>query len=246
MSLIRVSTAINLNKWDSDQFDPTKIIKEWFDTARDPNPSVFCAQSEGDEVEVAASHSLMERGPGLKGSYLLRIKWSDLIAVGAKEQTTNINPGTTGVVHIDFRHWEMRSAMGYLNDLVLRIREHYEAGEQRFRWIGPPVLRRQLAEFASRSDNEVIQEAKRRCRNKLNAVAGTLPLPVSEDLRRQLYNARPSIPEQVIRERAFSLFERSRNHDANRNWMDAERELLTAYEQGIVEYSAPPTPRLPA
>jgi hypothetical protein len=242
MSLIRICDAPNLNKWDKNPCDFAAVIREWFNPDRDPAPSVYSTDSVADEVEVAAAHALTDFSPHLKQAHLLRIEWSDLTALGISERVSNSAPGTTGVVGVDFRHRELVGARDYLEGLVRRIRERYEAGEQRFRWVGPPVLRRQLAQFLSRSDHEVIREAKRRCRHKLDGGTGTLTKPRSEDLRRQLGTARPKIPEQVIRERAFRLYRCSGRHDADQNWKDAESELLALYVAGFVTYESPPPP----
>jgi hypothetical protein len=240
MSLIRICNAPNLNKWDKEPCDLAAIIKEWFNPDRDPDPSVYWASSESEEVEVAASHSLTDLSPNLKPVHLLRIEWSDLVAIGVSERTSNRVPGRTGLVRIDFQHWELVGGKDYLDALVRRSRERYEAREQPFRWVGPPVLRRQLTQFCSLPDHEVIPEAKRRCRHKLHGGPGTLPLPRREELREQLRNARPNIPQQAIRERAFQLYKQSGREDADQNWMDAERELLTLYEAGFVKYEPPP------
>jgi hypothetical protein len=240
MSLIRVCwDAANLNKWDKEPCDFAAIVKEWYHPERDPNVSVYSAQTESEEVEVAASHSLTDFAPSLKPAHLVRIEWSDLIAIGARERVSDRVPGTTGVVPVDFRHWELRDAPAYLEALVRRIRECYEAGEQRFRWVGPPVLRRQISQFCSRPDSEVIQEAKRRCQHKLNAGPGTLRRPRAEDLRTQLRNAPPRIPEQVIREQSFRLYQRTGRDDKDRNWFEAENDLRDLYEAGFVSYTPP-------
>jgi hypothetical protein len=241
MSLIRICGAANLNKWDREPCDFAAIAKEWFAVDRDPNPSVYRAESESEEVEVAASHSLTDLGPSLKPVHLLRIEWSDLVAIGAAEKLSDRTPGTTGVVRVDFRHSELLDGRVYLDALVRRIRERYEAGEQRFRWVGPPVLRRQVAQFCALSDHEVIQEAKRRCRHKLNAGPGTLPRPGSDELRRQLRDARPKIPEWVIQDRSFRLYQGTGRHDADQNWYETESELLALYVEAFVRYTPPPT-----
>jgi hypothetical protein len=240
MSLIRISDALNLRKWDNSLCDHPAIVKEWFCLERDPDPSVYWADSENDEVEVAASHSLTDFAPSLKGVQLLRIEWSDLTAVGALAKASNAAPGGTGVVHIDFRHWELVGAEEYAEALVRRIRERYEAGEQRFRWIGPPVLSRCLDQFCRRSDREVIQEAKRRCRHKLSGGPGTLPKPRASDVQRYFGESPPKIPENVVRERAFGLHQRLGRHDAFLNWIEAESELLAKYEAEILMYASPP------
>lgn len=201
MSLIRICDAPNLNKWDKEPWDVGAVIKEWFNPDRDPNPSVYWADSEIEEVQVAAAHSLTNLNASLKAVHLLRIKWSDITNIGVKERLSNRNAGTTGVVRIDFCHWELVDGRAYLESLVRQIRECYEAGEQRFRWVGPPVIRRQLTQFCVPSDHEVIREAKRRCGHKLQG-AGTLSGPRSEELRQQLRDYPPNLPEHVIRERA--------------------------------------------
>jgi hypothetical protein len=242
MPLLRICDAVNLNKWDKEPCDFGAIIREWFNPDRDPNPSVYLVYVEHEEVEVAAAHVLTDLSPNLKGVYLLRIEWSDLIAVGAREGVSGEVPGTTGVVRTDFCHRELVGARAYLEALVWRIRERYEAGEPRFRWVGPPVLRRQLTQFCSLENRQVIQEAKRRCRHKLGG-PGMLPRPRGEELRRQLLAACPRIPEEVIRERAYKVYQRSGRHEAAQNWAEAEAELLEAYIGGFTHYRSPaPSP----
>ncbi len=241
MSLIRICDAPNLRKWDKEPCDPAPIVKEWFSPDRDPNPSLYWASSIIEEVEIAAAHSLTDLGPSLKPAYLLRIELSDLTASSADKQLSDKNPGTTGVVRVDFLHRELLEAGSCLDDLVRVIWERYEAGEQRFRWVGPPVLRRQLALFCSLSDREVIQEAKRRCRHKLGGGAVTLRGPRGPEIRAQLRAAPPQIPAQVIREHAYRLYQSSGRQDDFANWQEAEQKLLEEYEAGFIRVKSPPT-----
>src|SRR5262249_55033065 len=159
-------------------------------------------------------------------------------AVGAREQA-RWNPGRTGVVSVDFLHWELSVANKYMEQLIKRIHARYEAGEQRFRWVGKPVIRCCLEFFSSQPDDEVIPEAKRRCRHKLCGAGANLPRPTAEEFRRHFRANRPKIPKQVLEERAYFRHKETGEHDRETNWKEAERGLLELYESGFTEHAEP-------
>jgi hypothetical protein len=105
MPVLRIKFLPNLNSWDEAPPDPGRIADKWFEDPEHEQPSLYEAGSQVEEVEAVAAFSLTNLAKRIEVGYLVRIEWADLAAVGI--EATNDRPGSTGVVAVDFRHWEI-------------------------------------------------------------------------------------------------------------------------------------------
>jgi hypothetical protein len=163
------------NTWDR-KTDEEIARKELFERAfldgpqRDPNPSVYQVGSREEEIRTVTAYTLVHTNKKPEILYAIRIYQADLAALAIQ---TDAPPGTTGVVDVDFRHYQFRQpSHQQLIDLVSRVRRAAIEGEERYRWVGRAHQIPHLNSFLALSSSEVIEEAKRRCRVKLNQPPG--------------------------------------------------------------------------
>jgi hypothetical protein len=242
MALIRIARPPNLNAWDRRPADFNKLAEDWFANFKDPHPSVYEARTAAEELEVVAACALAHATlPRLRVYHILRIEWTDLDALGIGGRVSNETPGRTGVVAVDFNHWEIPGDRDILIELVARLHTLSLTGQDRFRWFGTSVQRQQLERFLARGDELVIGEAKRRCRHKLDEAPYTRrPLP--EQMRQELQTTPPAIPQHRIAVLAHQRYtdRGSGAGSALADWLQAERDLRERYIAGLLELSPPP------
>jgi hypothetical protein len=140
------------------------------------------------------------------------------------------------VIGIDFRHFEFSNLTEpKAIELTAHIRDSACAGEERFRWIAAQFQRRHLLEFLQMPDEQVIAEAKRRCRLRLGKgdpsdSTGRNPYQIAKDLDAN----RPYLPQFRV-ERAAFLTYCGRIHNglkasSDDDWICAEASLRDAYK----------------
>jgi hypothetical protein len=233
MALLRIYKSPNLNALDVEPLNFEKITNAWFANCKAERQSVYQANTPLEEVEAVSAFALSNHQViGLTVYHIIRIDWADLEALGAHTQVSD-DPGTTGVVPVDFRHRDIPGDPGLLLDLVRRVRSEAERGEDRFRWLATFMQRRQLERFLACSE-VVIQEAKRRCERKL-ANSPYAPRPTHERVRHELEAAPPAVPQQRIATLAHQLHQQRQGATRSlENWLDAEREVRQRYVAGLL------------
>lgn len=237
MPFLRIKHCPNLNAWDKK--DAQGIAADWFDLA-DPEQSLYEAGSSLEEVENAAAFSLAniaKREP----CYVLRILPSDLAASDIKPN--NRTPGGTGVVIVDFRHWDAPASRDQLTRLVSHILDRVTKGEDVLRWIG---LRQQEAcwrRFRDTAPSLVIEEARRRSSWKLDGLKNP-PKTAPNKLRCELLDCPPTIPCDRLRLCAWLRYKdrccNGVNGTPEDDWLKAEMELREIYLRQFVEFTPPP------
>jgi hypothetical protein len=236
MHYIRMYNSTSFNAWDrksDEEIARAELFSEVFKEGpqRDSNPSLYQVEAREEEIRTVTAYTLVHTNKKPEILYAIRLYEADLQALGIQADDP---PGTTGVVDVDFRHYQLRQPSNQqLIALVRRIRQTAIQGEERYRWVGAthqiPCLRR----FLTMSSREVIEEAKRRCRMKLGEPAGG-PLRNRTQLRNELQAVPPSIPHNRIGRAAFLNFIRrclqGQAGTREGDWEQAETELRVCYE----------------
>lgn len=246
MSLLRIKFFPNVNAWDEAAPDFQQIREKWFDDKPDEQASLYEATTAREEIEAVAAFSLTNLGRGIQAGYLVRIEWDDLNAVGIR--SSNLRPGNTGVVAVDFRHWEIPGDRGPILELLRHIWSRALLGEDRFRWVGKQMQVAAMNRFLNAGTHLVVEEAKRCCRRKLdNRPGGGRPLGPA--IRDELRAPPPAIPEGQIKvlagEKWLDRLSTGRAGDAVHDWLRAEHELRQLYEQELLGYTQPRAPTMP-
>jgi hypothetical protein len=236
MPFLRICNC-SLNPWDKKP--PDQIAAEWFDNFKDNRPSLYMAENSNEEVEAVAAFSLAN--PSKVNPYhIMRIDVEDFTTVGI--HPTDEIPGVTGVVAVDFRHWEITGDRAKLIALVSKIRDRVIAGEERLRWVGLLAQEQKWRQFVGSPPTVVIEEARRRSRAKLDKNK-TPPCSRRQQMESELTSVPPTIPSHCIRWRAFLRYERrcqlSQPGTADEDWLESEVELRELYTKGIIGYRTP-------
>jgi hypothetical protein len=234
MALLRV-VGFGLNIWDNPS--PEAIAKDLFNNFKDKRPSFYEASPQ-EEIETVAAYALTNLAK--KTFHIVRVTREDLAEVGLTR--SDDAPGTTGILSVDFRHWEIEAEAAdgkdRLIDLVARIRERLIQGEERLRWVGGCMQRSHWERFCTCGDGEVTREAKDRCRWRLDGHGGAYQPrrkhQIEEDLRANL----PVIPDERIRLRAYRKYVARGDEPgtAEDDWRVAERELRDLYITAYLTY----------
>ena len=238
MALIRIKFFPNVNAWDEAAPNFQQIGEKWFDDPPNERPSLYEAATPLEEVQAVAAFSLTNLGRGIHSGYLVRIEWDDLLAVGI--HASNTTPGNTGVVAVDFRHWEIPGDTAPILELLRHIWHGAMLGEDRFRWVGKQMQIAAMRRFLEAEPRHVVEEAKRCCNRKLeNQTGGRRPLgsAIQDELRKNP----PAIPEGRIRVLARECWLRrlgaQLEGSAEQDWLRAEHELRQRYEQQLRGYT---------
>jgi hypothetical protein len=246
MPLLGIKFLPNLNSWDDEAPDPERIADKWFDDPANEQPSLYEATSPIEEVEVVAALSLTNLGRRVEAGYLVRIEWGDLAEVGLRPN--NARPGNTGVVAVDFRHWEIPGDRQLIFDLLRHIWHRARRSEDCFRWVGKQMQRAALERLLSADSRLVVEEAKRCCRRKLQGTTGGRR-PLGPNLRGELQAMPPTTPEGRIRslagERWRQRVRAAMAGTAEWDWLNAEQELRQLYQQQLLGYTPPHGPGVP-
>jgi hypothetical protein len=237
MPLLRINHCPNLNAWDKK--DAQDIAENWFDFA-DPEQSLYEAGSSLEEVENATAFSLTSIAK-IEQCYVLRILPADFAA--AEISLNNLIPGGTGVVAVDFRHWDAPASRDQLTRLVSHILHRVTKGEDALRWIG---LRQQTACwrcFRDTAPSLVIEEARRRSGWKLERNKNP-PKTAPNKLRCELLDCPPTIPCHRLRVRAWLRYKEHCYAGVNGipedEWFAAENELREVYIRQLIGFAPPP------
>ncbi|MCI0458312.1 MAG: DUF2934 domain-containing protein [Gemmataceae bacterium] len=218
--------GFGLNIWDK---PAPEIAKDLFSNFKDKRPS-FYESSPLEELKTVAAYALTTQP---KPFHLVRVTREDLAEVGLAG--IDEAPGTTGILSVDFRHWEIQAEAAdgkdRLIDLIARIREKVIQGEDRLRWVGSLMQRSHWEQFCLCPDGEVIREAKRRCRWRLEGGGRAYELQTKRQIEEDLRANPPVIPEERIRRRAHKrwLNRGDEPGSAEDDWITAERELRELY-----------------
>jgi hypothetical protein len=170
MHFVRMVLHPNLNSWDKDKKADVDLAEEFFEEPfreKDEHPSLYSVESLPDEIRVAAAFALTPtRNPDTL--FVVRLFQDDFDALGLNLSDP---PGMTGVVEVDFRHFEVRNlTKPKALQLTARLRKSAYDGEDRFRYVAGWLQRHYLQQFRQLPDTQVIAEAKRRCEAKLARV----------------------------------------------------------------------------
>jgi hypothetical protein len=150
-------------------------------------------------------------------------------------------PGNTGIISADFRHWEVALSGQGVISLVEYIRERLVAGEERLRWIGVEMQKVLWSRFCRLEDGIVLAEAKRRCRWKLEGSAGNYPQRRPKQIEAELRTNPPIIPEHRIKLAAyFNYLDRGSGPSRpDQDWFNAEQRLRDLYMNGFLNFRNP-------
>lgn len=239
MPLLRLSDCASLSGWDYPN-TPEQIARKWFDDFKDPSPSLYESNSSIEEVEVVAAVHLTNPTAKRKAYHVLRIDNEDLVA--ADIRPNNNNPGSTGVVAVDFRHWEIPANQGQLVRLVERILERIVACEERLRWIGVRLQEGWWKHFLDAPADQVVPEARRRshCLLKQHPFRPTDP----DQLVKEFWANPPRIPDRGISPHAQREYEerlqQGREGTAEDDWTIAVKKVRDLYFQQIAGFAPPP------
>jgi hypothetical protein len=237
MPFLRIKHRPNLNAWDKK--DAQGIAADWFDIA-DPEQSLYEAGSSLEEVENAAAYSLTNP-PKLESCFVLRILPSDLASADIKPN--NRTPGGTGVVAVDFRHWDAPASRDQLTRLVSHILDRVTKGEDVLRWIGLRQQQTCWRRFCDTAPNLVIEEARRRCCWKLEGTKNPTKTPTGK-LRCELLDCPPTIPCARLRLCAWLRYKdrccKGVNGIPEDDWNKAEEELREIYLRQLIGFAPPP------
>jgi hypothetical protein len=251
MPLLRIIFYPNVNHWDAPKPNPkqpdfTQIIKKWFPERSGEQPSLYEAVTPLAEIETVAAFSLPNPDRVLEAGYLLRIEWRDFAALDI--QPADSRPGKTGVVGVDFRHWEIPGDEQLIARLVRHLWHRTEQGEDRFRWVGCQLQAAAMRRFLDADSRSVIDEAKRCCRHKLSGEKVGRRTP-GRVIQQELAVAPPNIPAGRIRKAAYERYvQRCTSGECGNeetDWLEAEQDLRARYHAEITGYQPPPstTPR---
>jgi hypothetical protein len=235
MPLLRISDCSNLNVWDKTS---EKIAEDWFDRFRDPRASFYEARCSREEVEAVAAFALTNPAKN-KVYHLMRVTWEELADFGL--YPSGEAPGNTGVVSVDFRHWEIETRREGLVRLVGHVQERLVAGEERFRWVGVRMQNPWWRRFCGLEDAFVIGEAKNRCRWKLANQEGGYRFRPRERVAAELRGSPPAIPKYRIAERAYRAYQMRGAAPGGplEDWLAAERELRELYTEILLRFMNP-------
>jgi hypothetical protein len=236
MHFLRMFNNTSLNAWDSKE--DAALAQDVFREAFKPGagrPSLYRVDSLADEIRTAAAFALTPPDKDLKNLFVVRLFEQDLNEL---HLLVDEGPGTTGVVDIDFRHFEVANLTGpKAISLTARVRNGASAGEERFRWVAARFQCPHLEQFLLLPDEQVIAEAKRRCRFKL----GLGPAPEQggaiKRILTELAASRPTLPRPRVERAAFLNYcgrlQSGLSGDQDGDWTKAEEGLHDAYKQAF-------------
>src|SRR5216683_793841 len=106
MHFLRMFNNPTLTPWDcpDDSALARKVFAEAFDNQRD-YPSLYGVESPLEEIRTACAFVLTTTKIKLENFFVVRIFQEDLNAFDLR--INDDKPGTTGVVDVDFRHFEI-------------------------------------------------------------------------------------------------------------------------------------------
>jgi hypothetical protein len=238
MHFLRMYTESTLNTWDGK--DETALARKVFSEAfgeKADSPSLYAVDSRMDEILTASAFALTTTKIHLENFFVVRLYWSDL-----EEFELSVDddyPGGTGVVDVDFRHFEIRKmTKEKAVKLTQRIRAAACEGEERFRWIPAGFQRPHLQRFLLVCNGQVIDDAKRRCRLRLDCAipsdsAGGKPHHIIKALEAN----KPTLPRFRI-ERAAHLnycerIEKNCSGTPDEDWKTGEESLWESYKNAF-------------
>jgi hypothetical protein len=233
MHFLRVFNNTSLNLWDSrdDAALAREVFREAFG-ARAGHSSLYGVDSSADELRTAAAFALTTPDKELKNFFMVRMFQRDLDELSL--QVDDDGPGNTGVVDVDFRHFEVRNlTQTKAVELTARIRNSATEGEERFRWVAARFQRPQLERFLQLPDEQVIAQAKRRCLFKLGR--GVASAVMIRTILAELESNEPTLPRFRVERAAFLKYcDRSKNGspgNAGIDWTNGEKNLRNAYKK---------------
>jgi hypothetical protein len=248
MPLIRIQFHPNLNHWDAPTPDPSQpdfsqIGKKWFAERLNDQPSLYEAATPLEEIETVAAYSLTNWETFIEAGYIVRIEWEDFGLLGI--QPTDANLGRTGVVGVDFRHWEIPGDKALIESLLRHLWNCTVKGEDRFRWVGCQLQAAAMRRFLDADSRAVIDEAKRCSRYKLDRQKGGRRTP-GRVIQGELTVAPPNIPETRIRKAAYQRYIHRCTSglwgNAEMDWLEAEQDLRVRYNAALTGYQSLPPP----
>jgi hypothetical protein len=226
-----------LNPWGSK--DDEGLAREVFREAFGPGtecPSLYGVVSLMDEIRTAAAFALTTTDKELKNFFVVRIFPPDLheLDLWADDEA----PGTTGVVEVDFLHFEVRNMTpAKASALTARLRNTAAEGAERFRWVAGRFQRLHLERFLQAADEQVIAEAKRRCRFRLGLGGSPEQRGTIARILAELERNKPAVPRFRVERAAFLNYcERARTcipGSPDTDWAKGERDLLEAYQNAF-------------
>ncbi|MCI0464131.1 MAG: hypothetical protein L0Z62_44930 [Gemmataceae bacterium] len=238
MRFLRVWLNTTLNPWDNkeDEALAKDVFREAFGDKGDC-PSLYWIDSLADEFRTAAAFALTTTKTTLANFFVVRLFQRDLDKFDL--QVDDDGPGTTGVVDVDFRHFEIRN-LTQVKAVALTawLRNTASEGEERFRWVATRFQRPQLVRFLQLPDEQVIAEAKRRCRVRLgcggpaDSNGRSIPQIISD-----LHTNKPTLPRFRVERAAYLNYcdriRNSRSGSSGEDWTTGEESLREAYKNAF-------------
>jgi hypothetical protein len=229
----------NLNDWESKNETELarRLFGETFDTRGD-HPSLYSVESYPDELCTATAYALT-RGVSKDPKPFWAIRLFDWDLNELDIRIDDDEPGNTGVVEVDFRHFEIRNlsqekAIG----LTARVRKTACEGIDRFRYVAKWFQRLCMERFLSQPDEDVIAETKRRCRFGVGReTSADSKGRFRPQITRDLETHEPNVPRIRIERAAFLNYcGRVSNGilgSAESDWNNAEMRLRQAYKDAF-------------
>jgi hypothetical protein len=238
MHFLRIYNEPNLNSWG--EADESKLAQEVyveaFDTRRG-QPSLYAAECPEEELRAAAAFALTPGSIKPKNFFIIRLFLRDLREFDLQVDDDGL--GGTGIVSVDFRHYEIRNLTAQKAiALTARILNAAREGEDRFRYIATWLQRPEQETFLSLPDEQVIAEAKRRCRQRVGFAVPSDSIKRSYgQICNDLDTNKPAVPLFRIKRAAFLNYcGRVSNGilgSAESDWNNAEVRLRQAYKDAF-------------
>lgn len=171
MKYVRIIETTTANKWIERDPNIGSVAHFTFGSSKPANnPSLYRAFTEIDEVRVTSAHLLASPNSfSLEPKCVLRLDDSDIQASGLRVNE-EAHWGETGIISIDFAHYEIPWTRDKVLALVARIVDRLRMGENRIRRIGALQLEHQLKSFHGQPPAELTPYGKRRCCELLKLV----------------------------------------------------------------------------
>jgi len=226
MPFVRVFSS-GVDRWYADPTD----LKSLYDPFRTKGrPSIYQAESAPDEVTVVAAHVLSDPLAKVESRMnIVRLLEADFDKCGLRCDARLL--GTTGVVAIDFAHFEIEGDETRIQDLIKHLYLQIRYGEDRVRSIYRAQIRKQLQSFQQWPSEDVTPYALRRCQELLDEQSHQKACLPETYVEGEYDQSQPRIPHHRIAFRAYekSLSPRQSHLDAVSYWLEAEKELRDEY-----------------
>lgn len=173
MQFIRaISKPSHFKEWSkasptlSKLLEVLKLDPRWADD-KQAIVSVFRATSHTQELEVVASQFARRKTTDLEDCYAIRLTADDCENCGI--DVNRVNEHGTGVLSVDDRHCNLSGTKQQFVELISRTVANIWAGQDRLKVYPRLQVGAQIAVLSCLNDSEIEPEARKRCREIIQA-----------------------------------------------------------------------------